>query len=49
VVLLNLSRDQLDRAAEVRSTAAAIRASLAVLPDTVIFANADDPMTVWAA
>ena len=49
IVLLNLSRDQLDRVAEVRSTAAAIRASLAELSDTTLFANADDPMTVWAA
>lgn len=48
VVLLNLSRDQLDRAAEVRSTAAAISAAIAALPDTTVFANADDPMSVWA-
>jgi UDP-N-acetylmuramyl tripeptide synthase len=48
VVLLNLSRDQLDRCAEVRSTAAAISAAVVALPDTTIFANADDPMSVWA-
>lgn len=48
LVLLNLSRDQLDRAAEVRSTAAAISAAVAALPATSIFANADDPMSVWA-
>lgn len=48
LVLLNLNRDQLDRAAEVRSTAAAIRAAVAALPDTTIIANADDPMSVWA-
>jgi UDP-N-acetylmuramyl tripeptide synthase len=49
IVLLNLTRDQLDRAAEVRRTAASIGAALAELPDTTVFANADDPMTVWAA
>jgi UDP-N-acetylmuramyl tripeptide synthase len=48
VVLLNLSRDQLDRSAEVRCTAAAISTAVAALPSTTVFANADDPMTVWA-
>jgi UDP-N-acetylmuramyl tripeptide synthase len=49
IVLLNLTRDQLDRAAEVRKTAASIGAALAGLPGTTVIANADDPMTVWAA
>jgi UDP-N-acetylmuramyl tripeptide synthase len=49
VVLLNLSRDQLDRATEVHRTADAIGAVLAELPATTVVANADDPMTVWAA
>jgi UDP-N-acetylmuramyl tripeptide synthase len=49
IVLLNLSRDQLDRAAEVRRTATAIGGALAGLPETTVFANADDPMAVWAA
>jgi UDP-N-acetylmuramyl tripeptide synthase len=56
VVLLNLSRDQLDRISEVRMMVERWRASLtrlAVLsdtrPDTVVVANADDPMVVWAA
>ena len=49
IVLLNLTRDQLDRAAEVRRIAASIGTALAELPDTTVFANADDPMTVWAA
>ncbi|WP_028925105.1 MurT ligase domain-containing protein [Pseudonocardia acaciae] len=49
IVLLNLSRDQLDRASEVRKTAATIGSALAELPDTTVIANADDPMTVWAA
>ncbi|MCW2632827.1 MAG: hypothetical protein JWR88_1789 [Pseudonocardia sp.] len=49
VVLLNLTRDQLDRTSEVRQTAANIGAALAKHPDTVVVANADDPMTVAAA
>jgi UDP-N-acetylmuramyl tripeptide synthase len=48
IVLLNLTRDQLDRAAEVRRTATTIGRALAELPHTVVFANADDPMVVWA-
>jgi len=43
IVLLNLTRDQLDRAAEVRRTAASIARRWAGLPDTTVFANADDP------
>lgn len=49
IVLLNLTRDQLDRAAEVRRTAAIIGDLLAELPGTTVLANADDPMVVWAA
>jgi UDP-N-acetylmuramyl tripeptide synthase len=49
VVLLNLTRDQLDRVSEVRRTAAAIAGALGRLPTTAVLANADDPMTVWAA
>jgi UDP-N-acetylmuramyl tripeptide synthase len=49
IVLLNLTRDQLDRASEVRKTAATIGAALAELPATTVIANADDPMTVSAA
>lgn len=49
IVLLNLSRDQLDRASEVRQTACALAAALAELPETTTIANADDPMVVWAA
>lgn len=49
IVVLNLSRDQLDRAGEVRRTAARIGAVLAAHPGARVFANADDPMTVWAA
>jgi UDP-N-acetylmuramyl tripeptide synthase len=49
LVLLNMTRALLDRAAEVRQTAASIGAALAGLPGTTVIANADDPMTVWAA
>src|SRR6476659_9117410 len=49
VVLLNLSRDQLDRGTEVRAVAAALSAALIRNPHTTVVANADDPMVVWAA
>jgi UDP-N-acetylmuramyl tripeptide synthase len=49
IVLLNLTRDQLDRVAEVRTVAAKIADVLARHPDAFVVANADDPMTVWAA
>jgi UDP-N-acetylmuramyl tripeptide synthase len=48
VALLNLSRDQLDRAAETRMMAQKWRDGLADTEATVI-ANADDPLVVWAA
>jgi UDP-N-acetylmuramyl tripeptide synthase len=49
VVLLNLSRDQLDRFGEVRRHASDWRLSLAASPDTVVVANVDDPLVTWAA
>jgi UDP-N-acetylmuramyl tripeptide synthase len=49
VVLLNLTRDQLDRATEVGAIASALRRALAQHPGTVVVANADDPMVVSAA
>jgi UDP-N-acetylmuramyl tripeptide synthase len=49
VVLLNLTRDQLDRATEVGAIASALGRALAQHPDTVVVANADDPMVVSAA
>ena len=48
VVVLNLSRDQLDRVSETRSTARAVARVLAGHPGTLVVANADDPMVVWA-
>ena len=49
VVLLNLSRDQLDRTNEVRMQAARWRAALAKATSTTVVANADDPLVVWGA
>ena len=48
VVLLNLSRDQLDRVGEVRMVASRWRALLARTAATVV-ANCDDPLVTWAA
>jgi CobQ-like glutamine amidotransferase family enzyme/UDP-N-acetylmuramyl tripeptide synthase len=48
IVLLNLSRDQLDRVSEVRMVAARWRSALAGTQATVV-ANADDPLVAWAA
>jgi lipid II isoglutaminyl synthase (glutamine-hydrolysing) len=49
VALLNLSRDQLDRAKEVAMMAHLWREALATHPEVEVVANADDPMVVWAA
>lgn len=48
IVLLNLSRDQLDRANEVRAVAARWRAALANVGGVVV-ANVNDPLVVYAA
>lgn len=48
-VLLNLSRDQLDRAGEVRMHAARWRSALGRSPATEVVANVDDPLVSWAA
>jgi len=49
VVLLNLSRDQMDRAAEIWMLARRWRAALAAAPGCRVVANADDPLVAWAA
>jgi len=55
IVLLNLSRDQLDRIAEVRMLVDRWRTALSSLPapgtggHVSVVANADDPMVAWAA
>ncbi|MCU1617143.1 MAG: hypothetical protein JWO98_4683 [Frankiales bacterium] len=48
VVLLNLSRDQLDRGTEVHAVARSLAAALRRHPDTLVVANADDPVVVGA-
>jgi UDP-N-acetylmuramyl tripeptide synthase len=49
VVLLNLSRDQMDRAAEIWLLARRWREAFAAAPDCRVIANADDPLVAWAA
>jgi len=49
VVLLNLSRDQMDRAAEIWLVARRWREALEDAPDCLVVANADDPLVAWAA
>ena len=48
VVVLNLSRDQLDRVSEVREVARTVRRALDAHPETIVVGNADDPTVVWA-
>ncbi|OLT28022.1 ligase [Nocardiopsis sp. CNR-923] len=47
VVLMNLSRDQMDRASEINLLAKKWRTALAET-DTHVIANADDPLVAWA-
>jgi lipid II isoglutaminyl synthase (glutamine-hydrolysing) len=49
IVLLNLSRDQLDRVGEINHIERTLRAGLARHPDTVIVANCDDVLMTSAA
>jgi lipid II isoglutaminyl synthase (glutamine-hydrolysing) len=49
VLLLNLSRDQLDRISEVRMMVERWRQALTGSSGTIVVANADDPMVVWSA
>jgi UDP-N-acetylmuramyl tripeptide synthase len=59
IVLLNLSRDQLDRVGEINAIERTLRAGLARHPDAVVVANCDDvlmtsaaydcPQVVWVA
>lgn len=49
VLLLNLSRDQLDRTQEVRDLAIQWRRALETHPGTTVIANSDDPLVAWAA
>src|SRR5215831_3217357 len=49
VALLNLSRDQMDRAAEIWLVARRWREALASATNCTVVANADDPLIAWAA
>jgi UDP-N-acetylmuramyl tripeptide synthase len=49
VLLLNLSRDQMDRAAEIWLIARRWREAFAQAPQVRVVANADDPLIAWAA
>ncbi len=49
LVLLNLSRDQLDRVGEVRATERDLRAAIGDLTGTVVVANCDDVLVTSAA
>jgi len=49
LTLLNLTRDQLDRVAEVRRLADRWRTVVGGHPAAHVIANADDPMVAWAA
>jgi UDP-N-acetylmuramyl tripeptide synthase len=46
VVLLNLTRDQLDRSTEVAAVAESIRGALQAQPQALVIANRDDPVVV---
>lgn len=49
VTLLNLTRDQLDRYAEVRRLAGIWRTALSGADAPIVVANCDDPLVAWAA
>ncbi|GAB3689136.1 DUF1727 domain-containing protein [Saccharopolyspora tripterygii] len=49
ILLLNLSRDQLDRVGEVRTVAASLQGALTQAPGAHVIANRDDPNIVFAA
>src|SRR6201996_8981359 len=49
IVLLNLSRDQLDRVGEINHIELTLRGGLARHPDTVVVANCDDVLMTSAA
>ncbi|HEY5853389.1 MAG TPA: Mur ligase family protein [Aldersonia sp.] len=49
IVLLNLSRDQLDRVGEINAIERRLRAGLASHPDAVVVANCDDVLMASAA
>ncbi len=49
IILINLSRDQLDRVGEIATVESRLREAVATNPQATIVANADDPLIVSAA
>lgn len=49
IILLNLSRDQLDRVGEIGAVEKRVREAVDACPDATIIANCDDPLIVSAA
>ncbi len=49
ILLLNLSRDQLDRVGEIGSVEKALRKAINANPQATVIANCDDPLIVCAA
>ncbi|MEV5570999.1 MurT ligase domain-containing protein [Spirillospora sp. NPDC052269] len=49
LALMNLSRDQMDRAGEIWLLAGKWRKALAESPNTHVIANCDDPLVTWGA
>ena len=49
VALMNLSRDQMDRAAEIWLLAGKWRRALEASPQSHVIANCDDPLVTWGA
>src|SRR5262245_11077346 len=49
VALMNLSRDQMDRAAEIWLLAGKWRKALEASPQSHVIANCDDPLVTWGA
>ncbi len=49
IILLNLSRDQLDRVGEIGTVERRLRAAVDARPGAVVVANCDDPLVVSAA
>ena len=49
IILLNLSRDQLDRVGEIGAVEARLREAVSLAPEAAIIANCDDPLVASAA
>lgn len=49
IILLNLSRDQLDRVGEIGAVEARLREAVGLAPNALVVANCDDPLVTSAA